>query len=234
LCCCRMVKKKKNKSCEDDIRKAIVLELLKRGIKRKHIRLEIPLDTASSCGRADIVILTNKIGCIELKSGKDKYCQDALKKQMEGYKRAFDGILSCVDVSHRRIKEVKDNSYTGYHTESNWQQPDLQYCHESKQVQCMSGGEPYDFIGQMFRFQGRNTSTYDMARMLWKCEAQEIIGYNGNKWDIIQDMRENGVLSKLRPKIIKQLKSRPLNEWEIKFWDFFDGNTKDMFKMAIR
>ena len=68
------------KSNEDDLRLCVIRQLLTEGWKREDIRLEIPMCTASSGGRADIVCLSDKyIGAIELKSGKDKYCPNSIK-----------------------------------------------------------------------------------------------------------------------------------------------------------
>lgn len=88
---------------EFDIRLAVVDELLAAGIDQKNIRIQIPLDTNSSEGRADIVLLLDgKIFCIELKSGSDKAEKDVLNRQIEPYRRAFDGVGVIVDERQRK------------------------------------------------------------------------------------------------------------------------------------
>lgn len=208
------------RSTENDIRAAVVTRLLTDGLAREQIRLEIPLDTASYTGRADIVILNDKIGCIELKSGKDKYCPDAIKVQRKQYERAFDGVAICVDLSHKREQWVDKDNGSRY-LKTNWLLVNLEYDHEKRVLVEKRCADPV--IPTVFRWGGIKTSAYDMASLLWVSEVREITGTRATKCSFVQDMRENGKLSELRPKVIAALKGRPLNKWEAAFWKHYEA-----------
>jgi hypothetical protein len=209
------------KSCEFDIRSAVVRRLLLDGFARDQIRLEIPLDIASSEGRADIVLLTDRIQGIELKSGKDKFCPVAIKEQCRQYNRAFDACGTVIDVAHRREWDEKLDHGTRFH--SNWREVDVQYCHESRQLQTVWREPIPDLCNQLFQWPSQKTSVYDMCLLLWAAEAKDIAGSKTGKYEFCNRMREYGRLSEVRPLVIASLKNRPLNKWEASFWRRFDA-----------
>ena len=81
----------RRRSKDFDVRRAIVRRLLDAGIDRRDIRHELTLDTSSSGGRVDLVVLRDRrlIG-IEIKSGGDKL--DRLAGQLVAMRRVF---VSC-------------------------------------------------------------------------------------------------------------------------------------------
>ena len=212
------------KSTENDIRKAVVNKLLSEGLAKYQIRIEIPLDTGSYGGRADIVVLSNALGCIELKSGKDKYAEEALKQQCKQYERAFDGCITCVDLVHYRGKDMEIH---GYKTD-NWSAVDVQYSHERGRLEhpnaathreeCLNQEFSSSLTDRIFRWRNP-TCNYDVCRLLWASEIKELFGTKQTKNGFVNDMRENGKLSELRPLVIKALRNRPLNKWEEAFWE---------------
>ncbi len=211
----------KIKSDEYDIRSSVVKALLSEGIERENIRIEIPLDTASSNGRADIVVLLEKaIGCIELKSGKDKFKSEDVRQQCERYNRAFDYCGIIVDLSHKKITEYDcGGGYTS--TRDNWSGVDASYCHETKQVTAKwRNGQ---IVENVFDYPSHKTCVYDMLSILWSSEVGKIIGKaKGNKSKFISVWREEKSLSEIRPLVIAALRERPFNCWEQKFWLRFD------------
>ena len=134
------------------------------GIGRDQIRIEIPLDMASSEGRADIVVLTHQIRGIELKSGKDKFCPVAIKQQCQQYNRAFDACGTIVDVVHRKEWSEKIDHGTRFH--SNWGDVEAQYCHQSRTIQGCWREPIHDLCEHLFRWESRKTSIYDMCLLL--------------------------------------------------------------------
>lgn len=216
-------------STENDIRKAVVNKLLSEGLSKDQIRIELPLDTGSCGGRADIVVLSNALGCIELKSGKDKYTKEALEQQCNQYKRAFDGCITCVDLVHYREKDVGvRGSVTGaYYKTDNWSAVDVQYSHKRRRLEHPNTAcSREEFVNQEFSnslidlvFRWQNpTCIYDVCLLLWASEIKELFGTKQTKSGFVDDMRENGKLSELRPLVIKALRNRPLNKWEDAFW----------------
>ena len=190
------------------------------GIGRDQIRIEIPLDMSSSEGRADIVVLTEQIRGIELKSGKDKFCPVAIKQQCQQYNRAFDACGTVIDVAHRKERSEKLDHGTRFHT--NWHDVDAQYCHDTREIQSRYREPIPNLCEQLFRWGSRKTSVYDMCLLLWGQEIKEIAGKKTGKYDFCNDMRENGRLSEVRPLVIAALKKRPPNKWETAFWSRFD------------
>jgi hypothetical protein len=87
------------KTKDFDIRAALTKTLIDNGIERRDIRHEIPLDTSSSEGRADMVVLTSqKLFGFEIKSGSDTL--DRCDRQMISYAQAFDGYGIISDTKH--------------------------------------------------------------------------------------------------------------------------------------
>jgi len=207
------------KSNEYDIRLAVVKSLMEIGIDRGSIRIEIPLDTASSGGRADILVLTHLLTCIELKSGKDKYDHTGINKQLSQYHRPFDGTVLIVDDVHRKeIVNKKDERITSW--SNNWGPVNIGYNHaEGKLTNTISDWGLQHYIAK----DGWRTSVIDVCSLLWVSEIREQFGWKRSKQEFIRHMRENARLCDVRPKVIAALRSRPLNLWEKKFWNTYDG-----------
>jgi hypothetical protein len=213
--------KRDTMSDEFDIRAAVVGLLLASGIKREEIRIEIPLDTASSAGRADIVLLRPKeLVCIELKSGKDKYDQADLREQTRHYRRVFDVVSVVIDKVHFREREENG---IGRH---NWDRVNAAYCHETKafiddyQYKSKRVIEHHAHILD-YPAPSSVTSPNDMLHILWADECKTLTGYR-QKSLFIRHARENLCLREVRDIVLKALSRRPLNKWEEKFWDRFD------------
>jgi hypothetical protein len=90
------------KSHDFDIRAAIVRELMRHGILRHDIRHEITLDSNSSGGRADIVVILNDavLAGIEIKSGAESLARCV--QRLDAYARAFDAPVFVVDAAIAR------------------------------------------------------------------------------------------------------------------------------------
>lgn len=216
-------------SKEFDIRAAVVTGLLADGLQRNQIRLEIPLDTASSNGRGDIVVLhSDRLLCVELKSGKDKYCEKALSLQCEAYHRAFDAVAIVADYAHYRAirhpEEVSPQGWTRYaYTSDNWQVPHATYYHNSRIIgdkHITSEPKAVESLIAHLRnwTESRHTSVHEMGRLLWASEIKQRFGFK-TKGDFITHARENMCLAELRPHVIMALQTRPDNEWEKSFWN---------------
>jgi hypothetical protein len=212
-------------STEFDIRLATVCKLMANGIKREDIRIEIPLDTASSGGRADIVILSEKsLACVELKSGKDKYCKIALKQQCEHYEKTFDFVASIVDISHYRVtKEQRD---WGILEQDNWPYSiGAAYCHNSKIIGYNERGDVLEHENLLPRiysyYPSGDTNPQCMARILWASEIKTAFGVKA-KSSYLRGIRDDINLKQIRPIVVNALRNRDYNLWEQKFWKCFD------------
>lgn len=208
------------KSNEFDIRACTISGLLKSGIERRDIRIEIPLDTNSSNGRADIVVLLGKkIGCIELKSGKDKFCKDAIRMQTDVYKRCFDYCAIIVDKTHKR--ETVEECSWGKRSVSNWIDVTAEYCHDTRTIveDCGRYGlrELPHLAQRLFQHMSSRTCVYDMLNILWKSDLP------GTKYATINKWREEKNLLQAREIVLEALRGRPLNKWEEKFWAAYDA-----------
>ena len=205
------------RSKDYDVRAAVVAALLERGVPRRDIRHEITLDTSSAGGRADVVVLRDRLITIEIKSGSDKL--DRLKTQVNRYKRSFDFVKVVAD---RRHAEAIFNGYSVYGT--------VYWCGETQQF---VGGwydnlkpcEPM-LITSHYGTYSSETSVVDVARLLWRNEAVRVSlllgGPGGTREAAISWMRENARLADVRPLAIKELRNRLPNRWEDAFWKRFD------------
>ncbi len=210
-----------SKSNEFDIRRAVVAGLLKSGVHRRDIRIEIPLDTNSSAGRADIVVLLDKkIGCIELKSGRDKFCRVAIRAQTDIYRRSFDYCATIVDKIHK--KETIEERSWGKQRVSNWDDITAEYHHDTGLIveDCgQYGPREIHFLPiKLFNRMSHRTCVYDMLSILWKHD----IG-RGTKCGTIEKWRQEKSLIEVREIVIAALHDRPFNKWEEKFWSQYDA-----------
>ena len=209
------------KSNEYDIRVAVVKTLINEGVAIKDIRIEIPLDTASSNGRADIVLLiNNKVGCIELKSGKDKYNEQDLRIQTDRYKRAFDYCIAVVDDIHKQEKIIKKDFSN--HLETNWRAVDVSYNHQTNEF---NFGYLENFLQRIHQHPSYTTCAYDMLNILWASDIKEITGKkSATKCKIVNEWRQSRCLNDVRPLVRQALVERPLNKWEESFWEKYNNN----------
>lgn len=218
---------KKPKTNDYDLRAAIVKEFLSAGFERNQIRHEIPMDTASSGGRTDIVLLLNTgIFGIEIKSGKDKL--DNATEQVKTMRAAFDGFCVIVDEHHR--KKLADDDAKPYGTRSyGWIKACvLLYCPEAKRFNNYYGYEKYE-LSKMFLFEKFHRRKHNhvraLAQCLWAVEIRAALGWNTTKQRCagIDWVQEHMSLKELRPLVVAALRGRELNKWEIAFWKRYDA-----------
>ena len=218
-------------STDYDIRAAIVREMLRDGVPRCDIRHEITLDTSSSGGRADVMLLRdNALIGVEVKSGRDKL--DRLHGQVEAMKRAFDYVVALVDASHASDKHKVAYESIGC--------TDVKLWHQERGF-LFTWGEPME--RQWLRFwetlerhnKSRETGVVGVSRLLWKSEADYVTAAlklpKQTRERSLRLFQERIALSQLRPLVIAQLRLRPLNKWEDAFWARFDA-TEAMPKRA--
>ena len=195
-----------------DIRAAVVRQLLAEGVPRSDIRHEITLDTSSSGGRADlVVILRDKLYGVELKSGSDKL--DRLKEQHEAQELAFDGSFVVSDVRHR---EEIENGPCRYDY--------ISHDPATGRFYRWSRGDQGSITEMMLHYsKSYHTSVNFMARTLWCEETVKIVAKlcgSGCKTRCgsLEIIKERVALRDLRPLVIAALRSRVLSRWEEAFW----------------
>jgi len=210
-------------SDEYDVRACVVSALLAWGVPRNKIRIEIPLDHNSSGGRADIIVIGDRLRCIEIKSGKDIF-DKSVNKQVAGYKRVFDSVALVADLRHRKVEEKP--------CRSNWDMVCGSYCHETKSM--LGRWAHYEEKPKSIQHHDRlfdypavshMTSPLDMACILWAGEIKRLTGWK-SKSGFIQHATENLSLKQVRDLVRTAMIERPFNKWEEKFWTRFDS-TKD-------
>jgi len=204
------------KTKDYDVRSGIVRQLLSEGIERKNIRHEITLDTSSSGGRADLVILTDAaiIG-IEIKSGSDTI--DRCSAQFEAYRTSFDAIHLVIDADlSKKITEKLDWDDIIFHSE------ELRFSNKWNDKRALPGGLRFEIS----KINSSETSAISMARLLWRAETEFVTGSIGHRIkrrsDALKWIRENACLKELRPLVVKMLRQRIPNLWENSFWSKFD------------
>jgi hypothetical protein len=197
-----------------DVRAALTRDLLACGIPRSDIRHEITLDTSSSGGRADMVLLrdTAIIG-IELKSGSDVL--DRCDAQLGAMSKAFDECLVIVDV--RIAGEKPSYKWLFY-------RHDLSQFSRDHQIDARwSRWVPFSIewaCGPYGSFKSRETSPRGMATLLWAAELSALAG--PLRCRALDHIHENVPLKTVRPHVIQALRKRCLNRWEEAFWKRFD------------
>lgn len=205
------------KSDDYTIRAACVTQLLARGFTRASIRHEITLDTSSSGGRADIVVLADAgIAGIEIKSGRDTL--DRCETQARQYKRAFDRLLLVAD---RRHVPLGDYNARPKHWGA---------------VACYDAGALTDIHAHINPIWPINamgasddTSPFGMLSLLWANEACVAVASCGvltkTRCIAIPRGAEHMSLKEIRAQVVKLLRARHLNRWEEAFWRKFDAAT---------
>lgn len=221
---------KKIKTKDYDLRAALVRRLLDKGWPRRDIRHEITLDTSSSGGRVDIMLIEDaRLTAIEIKSGSDNL--DLLRDQIAAYKQAFDRLLVIADTRH-----LEGLAAMGMDWRTTF------YCGEKGFVHCNiytfdSGGlrskevrmTPACPVAGISEYRGAiksgRTSPAAMARLLWRDEALHL-GAQGKRLTrqyCLKYAQEHMPLSAVRRTVVQQLRERVLNKWEEAFWQKFEA-----------
>jgi hypothetical protein len=204
------------KSDDYMVRSALVAHLMATGVHRASIRHEITLDTSSSGGRADVVVLHD--GCIsglELKSARDTL--DRCKQQIRAYEMAFDLSILVVDEkygprdangfwNHERAGKLWHNFFV------------------------YKDGEIGDWFSGAFegiqssRFStSRYLSAQRMLSLLWASEIKSTFGAS-LRHKGIKAAAEAIAIREIRHGVVSALRSRQLNRWEEAFWRRYDAN----------
>lgn len=207
------------KSKDYDIRAAVVEGLLGAGVARPSIRHEITMDTSSSGGRADIVLLHGgRLWGIEVKSECDTLGR--LEAQIERYRAAFDHVRIVADPRHNEALPYVTGTMLwsaadGFHTA--WAR--------RMDMDVSVGGWLLDT-----RYPESPVHT-GMMRLLWRDEAIQVAaalggphGSRTSRETAIDWLRENARLRELRPLVCKALRLRPQNRWEAAFWARFNAD----------
>lgn len=214
-----------SRSRDYDIRCSLVGALIAAGVARDCIRHEITLDSSSSGGRCDLVVLHDGLVIgFEIKSGSDTL--DRLKAQRDAAMRAMDYFRPVIDPRHREAF-TSDNMETGLWTMASvtlvWNRdPD-----GPRFTTPWKDGWPatLPLMPRPDVYRSNRTCTPDMARMLWRHEAIRVAGLIGastdRRYTAIDAIREYGRLTDVRRGVIEALRSRELNRWEETFWRRF-------------
>lgn len=233
------------KTCDMDLRLAVTAALLSAGIPRDAIRHEITLDSASSDGRADMVVaLDHCLTGIELKSGKDTL--DRLESQWDRYGARFDSLVLVVDARHvprergvgSRLKfpcvRLFDEGRVLGRYEGPWQNVaswnDPPWEHDSVPRSRELGA-------------GDRQSPNAMLSMLWADEALRLSADlvqagaippsgGGQRYRVIPHAAEHASIGQLRPRIAAALRARRLNRWEEAFWARYDAQSEQPERVA--
>jgi hypothetical protein len=196
------------------IRCAVVRDLLAMGLERRAIRHELTLDTSSSGGRTDMVVLRDDLTIIEIKSAKDRL--DRLDKQRGAARLAADRFIAIVAAKHWGLEWLPDR-----------------LCYRADgSIAC--GPEDNrmreSVASLMQRPRGQDdpdTSVRHMLRLLWAPEVEATSEKLGMKLETryraLRWLGENARLSDVRPLVIDALLKRQPNRWEEAFWARFDA-----------
>jgi len=202
------------RSSDAQIRNALVSRLLAAGYVREQIRHEVPLDLASSDGRADLVVIrSDALVGVEIKSGKDTL--ERLTKQRPRYSARFDRIVIFSDARHSPKHEPW---WHGWET-----------CSVTMTTSgAIEFGDNYwsgmgALTGSGIQRGSNHLSAAAMLSMLYTSEIRRIAGdpdatrsSDGPRLAEIMPMRE------IRAAVSEALRSRAHNRWEDKFWQQFE------------
>lgn len=211
------------RSKDFDIRAGLVRALLAAGVKRECIRHELTLDSSSSDGRADIVIIGAEalIG-VEIKSGSDNF--DLLPQQTERYRCRFDRMVIALDSRHSEAWGAHNWEITthwsrccvgwdGSATEVN---TSIHECGWAAMTQTRTRSHSH-----------LRLSAAAMLSLLWANEACAVaadLGVNcSTRSKAIPYAAENFSIHEIRKAVAAQLLARRLNRWEESFWCRFDA-----------
>lgn len=212
------------RSKDYDLRAALTRELLRQGVARMDIRHEMPLNSHSSDGRVDVLLLhRDMLHGIEIKSGSDKL--DRLKDQCRALDRACDYTSAMIDVRHHATDEWV------YRPSRTWW-----WSTEAGFVE-LYRAEPSPWTPRLVQYHERmnsKTAVPRMTRLLWRDEAiwaaKRLAGAtcgHRTRYDALDFMKEFASLKELRPLVCAALRGRELNNWEAGFWSRFDAEPGD-------
>jgi hypothetical protein len=209
------------RSKDFDIRAGLVRALLHYGLERRQIRHELPLDTYSSDGRADIVILGHEalIGA-EIKSGSDTF--DRLVDQAESYGCRFDDKVLVKDIRHRE-KAAPGWNYS--HILMDWDGAIStiwrnEHLDQRNQLSALLDGTRRQWVP-------RRQSPVALLSLLHCDEVEAAAAWCGFKVKTrhraISLLAQEVPLKTIRRQVIAMLGLRELNRWEKAFWTRFDA-----------
>lgn len=209
----------KPRSKDYDLRAALVASLLADGIARRDIRHEITLDTSSSGGRLDVLLLhRDELHGIEIKSGTDRL--DRLREQERAARCALDYTSVLVDVRHYDKASAAGEI--------------LYWCPDARQFMQVLYGEwsaaaPHVTASRWFP--SNATSVIGMARLMWRDEAvaavRRLAGATcppATRRAALAWIKEEARLKDLRIEVAAALRGRTLNRWETAFWSRYDAD----------
>lgn len=227
---------KQKKTKDFDVRAALVRRLLQSGVPRGDIRHEITLDTNSSDGRADLVVLQDKrIAGVEIKSGSDNL--NLLDSQLAAYQSAFDAVMVVSDMRHLDgVLDKLSDSRCGFFC------PERQDFFSVYRYNVARDGEVVDRVYKENQFcpsdsifyrvgwrgyswdriSSSRTAPCAMARLLWRDELVKIAGC-ATRSAALDRASEHMSLAQLRPGVVAALRGRVLSRWEEAFWTKYDA-----------
>lgn len=214
-----MTETKQQRSDDFAVRCGLVSYLLGRGIPRNHIRHEITLDSSSSGGRADVVLLSD--GCItgfEIKSGKDTLmrCDD----QLLASELAFDRSVLVLDRRHAPWDE--NDRFVADAKIKLW--PNTVIFHKGRIVSKYGKHPHYDWLSDPGFHEWHKSCRLSGRRMLSVLWANEItvISRGSLRHKGITVLSETLSIQDIRRGVVAALHTRQLNRWEATFWTRFD------------
>jgi hypothetical protein len=216
------------KSDDYEIRRELVKHLILGGITRDSIRHEATLDTYSSGGRADVVLLMpHNVWGLEIKSARDNL--DRCSDQAATYRAAFECSAIVLDRKYYPAKEsfgYRDRP-PGW-SEAFWYDPDAsprlqnQWLKEANILALLRGAK------------SRHVSPYALLSLLWAREACNVAakaGINaGTRHRAIELAAPAASLNDLGRWVSAEMRRRPLNRWEQAFWKKFDVDEAVMLR----
>jgi hypothetical protein len=201
------------KSDDYDLRAVLVTALLDFGIERNSIRHEITLDTSSSGGRADLVLLQDhRITGYEVKSGKDNF--DRCDEQRRAYAKCFDRSVLLAD---RKFAPISETVWPDASHKALWLNT---LCYDDGKITDRYSSVPC-VIFPLFFHDSVELSAHRMLSLLW---AQEIsvVAKSSVRHKGIKSAAETMCIKDIRRGVVEQLRMRRLNKWEEAFWKKFD------------
>jgi hypothetical protein len=205
------------KTKDYDVRAALVSALLTSGAARNDIRHELTLDTYSSGGRADVVLLgdTRIIG-FELKSGSDVL--DRCEAQCAAMDRAFDAYMVIADIAVAKQRPTRAGNHWVYFRDGSFTQHPEEHGYRAD---CW-GAFDMNWLGAWIgTFASRGTAPMWMASTLWANEVCPLTG-SRRRYAALEAIRENFTLAEVRRHTVKQLRARAPGKWDVAFWARYD------------
>lgn len=238
-----------------DLRIAITSRLLASGWDRRDIRHELTLDSSSTDGRADMVLLDERwLTGIEIKSGADRL--DRCEEQGRRYHARFDSSLLVMDARHEppnpppihfpgHITHPSAPNETGFKYVA-LAVRDGASISLTRPVRWYQRWDHYPWDRANWKLEcersrGQQPQVIsDLLSLLWADEAWAVAaqlvqeghvppsGQCRTRSGLIPHLHEHASIARLRPLIVAELRARQLNKWEQAFWKTYDQ------KMEVR